>query len=545
MKLNRLLGFLSLTGSVTAVLVACGGANEPSSSLESANVAAAQSHDQQADRWGRRTTTTPKITLLNLPQQATLETSASIRYDLTGASGSTAVYCRLDSYAPVSCPNPFILGATADQALKPGTHVVDYYIDNGAGFDAALANASYTWTVQAAAAGGNAANPGIVLTNLPEKTTLSSAASIGFALTGVTTNAKVYCRLDDYEPIACPNPFVLGATAAQALQRGTHVVEFFVDAGAGIDRSQPAVSYGWTVEAAAAAPTTAGPSAPAPASTALPFASAAGARIEAPGDADVTGYGTKPLVVNGGSVLPLTNAQTVVRSGVTRFGPETLGGRSVIRHHIRQGDPLRNSGARAELSYGDFRFANGEDIWFASAFMFASDCDPATSGGASDRMLIQQTHQDATSVMANPFSLTYVGGGASQGLNWVVAYEGNDRELYRTPIQLNQWIRTITHYRSGFAASGHAPVMEVWVAYGSGGYAKLTPVSGASATQQFGETLSTPGSNNDWPKIGLYKWTTGSWGASPSRTVYSSGLYAKKGANLLNEAAAALSAAGF
>ena len=278
----------------------------------------------------------------------------------------------------------------------------------------------------------------------------------------------------------------------------------------------------------------------------MTFANASGARIEAPSDADTDGYVTKAST-NGGNVLPLANLATVTRGGITRFGPTTVDGRSAIMHRIRQGDPLRNNGDRSELIYGGFNFANGEDVWFAAAYKFDADCDPATSGGAGDGMLIQQTHQNATSAgpIGNPFSLTLIGGGSAQGLNWVVSYQGNDYMLYRTPIAVGQWMRVITHYRSGFTASGHAPVMEAWVAYGNGGYTKLSSLPGTSANQQFGEPLSTPGSNNDAPKIGLYKWTWGNWGSSPSRTVYSSGLYASKGSSLFNEAAAALTAAGF
>jgi len=389
----------------------------------------------------------------------------------------------------------------------------------------------------------------IALGNLPASSTRERAASITYTTASAGT---VYCRLDVYTPIPCPNPFVLGATSDQALAPGTHTVDYYLDAGAGFDLTKPTASYSWVVAATTAAPaapstgsTTATNTTAPTGSSPMAYASTNGARIEAPSDSDSEGFGTKALTNSAASVVPLSMLQTITRGGVTRFGPTTVDGRSVIEHRIVQGDPRRNGGNRSELSYSGFKFANGEDLWFASAFKFGGDCDPATSGGASDRMLIQQTHQDATSVMANPFSLTYVGGGASQGLNWVVAYEGNDQELYRTPIQLNQWIRTITHYRSGFTASGDAPIMEVWVAYGSGAFTKLSPVSAGGANQQFGDPLSTRGSGNDWPKIGLYKWTSGSWGSSNSRTVYSSGLYAGKGANLFNEAAAALSAAGF
>jgi len=281
--------------------------------------------------------------------------------------------------------------------------------------------------------------------------------------------------------------------------------------------------------------------------TPLAFAPFTGASIEAPNDSDTTDYGAKPLVMDGGSVPPVSNIATVTRGGVMRFGPTNVDGRDVVLHRVVQGDPLRNGGLRSELSYGSFRFANGEDVWFATAFMFDSDSDPATSGGADDRLAIQTTHQELTSPspIGNPFTLTYVGGGSSQGISWIVSHQGNDRELYRTPVVVGQWMRTITHYRSGFDSAGDRPIMEAWVAYGAGAFAKLQVLPPWTANQEFGDPLSVTGSDNDWAKISIYKWSPGVWGSSSTRTVYSSLLYAGKGPNLFNEAAAALSAAGF
>jgi hypothetical protein len=42
-----------------------------------------------------------------------------------------------------------VLGATSGQALAPGVHTVDYYVDTGSGIDLANPTASYSWTVEA------------------------------------------------------------------------------------------------------------------------------------------------------------------------------------------------------------------------------------------------------------------------------------------------------------------------------------------------------------------------------------------------------------
>ena len=275
-----------------------------------------------------------------------------------------------------------------------------------------------------------------------------------------------------------------------------------------------------------------------PSITALNFATFTGAQAEAPSDSDSTGYGTKNLASQ--DPPPLTRISTITRGGVARLSAaSTVDGLAAITHRVVSGDPLRNGGNRSEISYDNYNFANGEDIWFAQAIKFGTDCALGTSG---DMWLIQQTHQEATtSGQGNPFGLTYVGantGSYLQGLNWIVNNAGNDVKLYNTAIVINQWMRLVTHYRSG--NSGNNPILEAWVAYGTGSYTKLSVLSGQSANQPFGDPLSTPGSNNDWPKSGTYKYTTGAYGVNNSRTTYSSGLFAGKGTNLLANAQAAL-----
>ena len=114
-----------------AVLAACGGGGSGS---DSAAVAGATGTDATT---GTTTSTpatsagSPTVALSSLPSARTLSTSASIRYE----SSAGSVYCRLDSYQPIACPNPFVIGATPAEQLSVGTHTVDYYVDTGSGIE--------------------------------------------------------------------------------------------------------------------------------------------------------------------------------------------------------------------------------------------------------------------------------------------------------------------------------------------------------------------------------------------------------------------------
>lgn len=98
----------------------------------------------------------PAITLAGTPANPTTATGASITY--TVAPAGTAVYCRLDKYTAIPCPNPFVLGATSDQALAIGSHEVDYYLSAAQ----ATPTASYVWSVTASSSGGGVTPPPIV-----------------------------------------------------------------------------------------------------------------------------------------------------------------------------------------------------------------------------------------------------------------------------------------------------------------------------------------------------------------------------------------------
>lgn len=260
--------------------------------------------------------------------------------------------------------------------------------------------------------------------------------------------------------------------------------------------------------------------------------------LEAPNDTDTTGYASHTFT-NGNSLPPLSAMGSVSRGGNITLGPTTLGGLSVVRHEIRQAYPLRNSGARSELTFDNLEMVNDVDYWFAHAFHPDSNMTLANFGGAGDRFSIWQIHQDSSiSPGQNPFGC-YIFGDASVGqeLQWYTALNSTaaSRTVYRSSINAGQWWRAITHVRM----SQTNAILEVWVAYGSGSYTKLTEISAGASTAAWGEAAASA-SRPYYTKTGFYKFTTGVWGTATTRGMYSSGAFFGQGTNLFNEAAAAL-----
>lgn len=115
------------------------------------------------------------LTLINSTLPAAQDTTgkASIGYVLNGPA---KVWCRRDTFAPVLCPNPFVLGASS--LLPLGPHSVDFYLANGTVSPdmASPAVPPVKWTVVAAPV----APPPVVVTPPPTSAT-PLAALAGFA----------------------------------------------------------------------------------------------------------------------------------------------------------------------------------------------------------------------------------------------------------------------------------------------------------------------------------------------------------------------------
>lgn len=259
--------------------------------------------------------------------------------------------------------------------------------------------------------------------------------------------------------------------------------------------------------------------------------------IEAPDDSDTNDYSAKGYST---TITNLNQYATITRGGVARFGPvadPSGSGKTLIRHEIRSGDPLRHSGNRSELSYDKAQIANGIDYWFAFAIKLDSVWVQANSGGNGDRQSLMQVHDVGSGT--NPMGFAWEGTNAGTYGNGEIvvrqALRGVDMNpIFRISAKAGSWMRVILHYRSG-PSSSFAPKMEMWTAFDSGSYIKATAL--ASDTSPWGEDQT---SASGWPKIGIYKWTTGSYGAIPNRGMYSTGLFFGQGTNLYNEAAASL-----
>ena len=375
----------------------------------------------------------------------------------------------------------------------------------------------------------------IQLGNLPGSRTLSASAAITYEASA----GAVYCRLDNYPPIACPNPFVVGATPAQALSGGTHTVDYYFDTGSGIDLASPASSYTWTVEVAAGTASTGTPGTAV--SGALPSAFSVGSKysLEAPNDSDSGSYAAKAYSNAISLVSRLSAVPTVNRGGVMRLGTATLDGKPVLRHEVRSGDPVRNGGNRAELSYDSMQIQHGVDYWMAFAVKLDSDWTAANSGGSGDQQSIMQVHQqnsETTLTNGGPFGIKWRGVAGKEIEVFSLGPNNSPVTRFTAPSTPNTWMRFIIHYRSGVTSS-QSPTLEVWQAVGTGAaYTKLTDQAPDSP---FGDPAQS--STRDWAKIGIYKWTPSTYGSTSKRGMYSSGLFFAQGTNLYDQAAAALS----
>ena len=262
--------------------------------------------------------------------------------------------------------------------------------------------------------------------------------------------------------------------------------------------------------------------------------------IEAPDINDSTPYNSKPRFnALTAPIPPYSNLETISLGGVTRFGPATVDGLSVLRHEVRSTDPLRHDGQRSELAYDMVSCIQGVDYWFAFALKLDSDWTFASSSG-DDRQAIWQVHQqDTTHNIGATIQLQWhrtFGSGSEIQLHTTNSNTSANQTRSSTAGNPGGWQRHIIHMRAGLS-SGQAPVVEHWVANGTGSYTKLTdPNAGAL----WGDS-DTTSSNPDFPKIGIYKYGF-SYGSRSKTGMYSSGQYFGIGASLFAESAAAIAA---
>ncbi len=455
----------------------------------------------------------PRIALTGAPAASTTATNASISWTVTGAQASS-VRCRLDAYAPVACPNPFAVGASTP--LARGAHRVDFWVDDGTtGLDLTQPLASAQWTVVAAPP-----PPSIQLTGVPTASTTQTSASIGYQVVNPAGGETVHCRLDAYAPIACPNPFQLGAV--NPLAAGPHTVDFYlVPAGATVDPAQATLRVSWTITGSTVTtpPSTALPLCPLPVATAVSGSNA-------------TWDGVTPIVVNGVQAMaPVTDPNG--------------SGRTVNLHRVTQGGSLIWGGVRSEQvwhSRPDQALTPGKDFWMSFAVQRKPD-ETFGSTTSYDEHLIFQTHTPQSGNTQPDIAL--FASGQTGLIAWRVAYntsgtvdsqgwmntEGNPwvhQEALPTP---GVWYRYVVHYRPGYQSS-HNPLLEIWRAKPGAAYEKLVTHTGFNTYN-----TSRTGAGASYPRIGLYKYST--W-TSPTVAWYLSPLYFGSAADLLEAGKASL-----
>ena len=202
---------------------------------------------------------------------------------------------------------------------------------------------------------------------------------------------------------------------------------------------------------------------------------------------------------------------------------------------------------RSELLYqsSSYDFPPGVDTWLAFAVMRKPGETFPTSWSGST--LVAQAHS-AESGATGPVYAMYLTGQAytPNSIFWRASYNsnapstwkshgGSNPDRYDTPILHTEpimpagvWYRYILHYRAGYLTS-HNPIFEVWRAKPGGSYEKLFTYTGLNAYN----------GRNGYPRLGPYKWDT-NWAGQSSVAYYETPLYYGRGANLFNNAAAAL-----
>jgi len=183
---------------------------------------------------------------------------------------------------------------------------------------------------------------------------------------------------------------------------------------------------------------------------------------------------------------------------------------------------------------------HGVDYWMAFAIKLDADWTAANSAGSGDQQSLMQVHQqtsETTLTNGGPFGIKWRGIAGQEIQIFTLGPNNSPVTRMYAPSTPNVWMRFVIHYRSG-VTSAQAPVLEVWQATGTG--AAYTKLSDTAPGSLFGDPAQS--STRDWAKVGIYKWTSTSYGKTTKRGMYSSGLFFARGTNLYDQAAAAVSA---
>lgn len=437
---------------------------------------------------------------LSLNVGESVEINAAVSTDTQGAL-YVVRYESADSTVATVSPNGLVTGvANGTTSIEVTATIVQ---------TGAMATASVSVAIGAAA---GTTTPLLTLSNLPAKDTTATSASIAYKLNSTDPKLVVYCRRDVYDPIVCPNPFVLGQ--ATPLAAGPHVVDFYVDRGTGVDPTKPEVSYSWTISAPGPGP---GPgptpspvtalAAPTPSETSWPLGTGTDGRVHFDHVLDPSGSG-----------------------------------KTVNLHRIYSADSLVWGGQRSEVFYYDIGLTPATDSWMAFAVQQKSD-ETLLPSTFDDTMLVFQTHTPQAGDTQPDIAL--FASKQSNLMRWQVAYNtsGNvDSKgwmtnegaswIHKEPMPPpGVWWRYVVHYRPGYTTA-HAPRLQIWRAKPGAAFEQIVDHTGFNTYN-----TSKTGAGPSYPRIGPYKWS--SWNQS-SIAWYETPLYFGRGADLLEAGKASL-----
>jgi hypothetical protein len=221
-------------------------------------------------------------------------------------------------------------------------------------------------------------------------------------------------------------------------------------------------------------------------------------------------------------------------------------GVQVVLTRVKNAYVTMQGGKRAEFAvYGPsdldyYPLTPGHDYWLAFAVMRKSGETFSSAATANDDHLVFQTHCSESGADTQPdiaLDMAHTASGYIDKWRFKVSYRtassGNvttATTIYNEAAPVaDQWMKIIVHYRPGYLSS-HNPLVDLWVSKNHEAYRNVVTWTGFN-TYNYVQA--------SYPRIGIYKWST--FYDDPI-TYYQTKLYCQEGANLYNEAVAALSA---